>query len=84
MIAAATGIRAEKMLDFATPRFLMVLTHNENARLEQRTARQMSGYHTSGLKYNSASKLPKPFQMNSGNRYTAPIRNWYITMIWLG
>ena len=50
MIAAATGIKAEKMLDFATPRFLMVLTHSENARLEHRMARHKSGNHTSVLK----------------------------------
>ena len=50
MIAAATGIRAENMLDFATPRLFIVLTHNEKARLEQSTARQMRGYHTSPLK----------------------------------
>ena len=50
MMAAATGIRAENMLDFATPRFLIVLTHSEKARLEHRMARHMSGYHTSALK----------------------------------
>lgn len=50
MIAAATGIRAENMLDFAIPRFLIVLTQRENARLEQRTDRQMIGYHTSAEK----------------------------------
>ena len=53
MIAAATGMSAEKMLDFATPKFLIVLTQSENAKLEQRTARQISGYHTSALKYTS-------------------------------
>jgi hypothetical protein len=41
---------AEKMLDFATPRFLMVLTQSENARLEHRNARHINGYHTSALK----------------------------------
>ena len=51
MIADATGMRAENMLDFATPRFLMVLTQSENARLEHNTARQMMGYHTSPSKY---------------------------------
>ena len=49
-MAAATGMRAEKMLDLATPRFLIVLTQRENARLEQRTERHMIGYHTSGVK----------------------------------
>ena len=48
--AAATGIRAEKMLDLATPRLLIVLTHNEKARLEHNTERQMIGYHTSALR----------------------------------
>lgn len=83
MIAAATGIRAENMLDFATPRFLIVLTQRENARLEQRTDRQMIGYHTSAEKWVSILKPSRPFQMNSGRRYTEPMRNWYITMIWL-
>ena len=50
MMAAATGIRAEKILDFATPRFLMVLTQSENARLEQRIERQIIGYQTSAVK----------------------------------
>ena len=50
MMAAATGINAENMLDFATPRFFMVLTQREKARLEHRIARQISGYHTSALK----------------------------------
>ena len=83
MMAAATGIRAENMLDLATPRFLMVLTQSENARLEHNTARQMIGYHTSGLKWVWMLKPSIPFQRNIGNRYTDPIRNWYITMIWL-
>ena len=75
MIAAATGISAENMLDFATPRFLIVLTQSENARLEQRIARQMSGYHTSALKYTSKLNPSIPFHMKRGNRYIAPIRN---------
>jgi hypothetical protein len=50
MIAAATGMSAENILDFATPRFLIVLTHSENARLEQRIARHVIGYNTSGVK----------------------------------
>ena len=83
MMAAATGIRAENMLDLATPRFLIVLTHNENARLEQSTARHMIGYHTSGLKCVSTLNPSRPFHMKSGRRYTEPIRNWYITIIWL-
>ena len=68
MIAAATGMSAEKMLDFATPRFLIVLTQRENARLEQSTARQMSGYHTSALKYTCILNPSRPFQMKSGRR----------------
>ncbi len=51
MIAAATGMSAENMLDFATPRFLMVLTQSDYARLEHKTARQIIGYHTSPSKY---------------------------------
>ena len=50
IIAAATGIKAENMLDLATPRFLIVLTHSEKARLEHNTARQIIGYHASGEK----------------------------------
>ena len=49
--ADATGIRAEKMLDLATPRVLIVLTQRVKARLEQRTARQRIGCHTSTEKY---------------------------------
>ena len=75
MMAAATGISAEKMLDFATPRLLIVLTHREKARLEQRIERHMSGYHTSGEKYVSILNSPIPFHMNNGNRYIEPIRN---------
>lgn len=75
MIAAATGMSAEKMLDFATPRFLIVLTQRENAILEHNTARQIRGYHTSGLKYVCALNSPIPFHINNGKRYTAPIRN---------
>ena len=47
MRADATGMRAEKMLDLATPRVLMVLTQRVKARLEQRTARHRIGCHTS-------------------------------------
>jgi hypothetical protein len=68
MSAAATGMSAEKMLDLATPRFLIVLTQSENARLEQRTARHMIGYHTSALKYTSMLNPSIPFQMNRGSR----------------
>ena len=45
--ADATGMRAEKMLDLATPRVLMVLTQRVKARLEQSTARHRIGCHTS-------------------------------------
>lgn len=75
MMAAATGIRAEKILDFATPRFLIVLTQRENAKLEHSIARQIRGYQTSGLKYVSTLNSPIPFHMNNGKRYTAPMRN---------
>lgn len=47
IIAAVTGINAENMLDFATPRFFIVLTHREKARLEHKMARQIIGYQTS-------------------------------------
>lgn len=47
MRAEATGMRAEKMLDLATPRVFIVLTQRVKARLEQRTARQRIGCHTS-------------------------------------
>ena len=67
-IAAATGIIAEKMLDFATPRLLMLLTHSEKARLEHRTVRQISGYHTSDEKYISALKSLIPFHKKRGRR----------------
>lgn len=47
MRADATGMRAEKMLDLATPRVFIVLTHSVKARLEQSTARHRIGCHTS-------------------------------------
>ena len=81
MIAAATGIRAEKMLDLATPRFLIVLTQSEKARLEHNTDRHMIGYQTSGEKCVCMLNPPRPFQRNIGKRYSDPMRNWYITMI---
>lgn len=46
-IAATTGIIAEKKLDFAIPKVLILFTHSENARLEHSAVRQMRGYHTS-------------------------------------
>lgn len=49
-MAAATGIIAEKMLDLATPRLLMLLTQREKARLEQSAVRHIRGYHTSDEK----------------------------------
>lgn len=81
-IAATTGIRAEKILDLATPRLLIVLTHNEKARLEHRTDRQIMGYHTSEERY-LGEKSSIPLKMNRGSRYTEPIRNWYMTITWL-
>lgn len=68
MSAAATGIKAENMLDFATPRFLIVLTHSENARLEHRMARHIIGYQTSGVKWVSILNPSRPFHKKSGNR----------------
>ena len=81
--AATTGMRAENMLDFATPRVLIVPTQRVNARLEQSTARQRIGCHTSSEKYSVNVKLSRPFQMKNGRRNTDPMRNWYITIIWL-
>ena len=73
--AVTTGIRAEKMLDFATPRFLIVLTQRVNARLEHNIARHIRGYQTSGEKYLAASNPGVPFHKKSGKRYTEPMRN---------
>lgn len=75
MRAAATGISAENMLDLATPRFLIVLTHNEKARLEHRIARHIIGYHTSGVRCVSILKPSRPFHKKRGNRNADPIRN---------
>ena len=68
-------IGKEKMLDFATPRFLIVLTQSEKARLEQSTARHVIGYHTSGVKYTSILNPSRPFHKKSGKRYIEPIKN---------
>ena len=40
---AKAGLRAENMPDLATPSLFIVLTHSENAMLEQRKARQNIG-----------------------------------------
>ena len=48
--ADTTGIRAEKILDLATPRLFIVLTQREKARLEQSTDKQIIGYQTSALR----------------------------------
>ena len=69
------GKTAENMLDFATPRFFIVLTQSENARLEHSIARQMIGYHTSPSKYTSTLNPSRPFHKNRGKRYIDPIRN---------
>lgn len=67
-MAATTGISAENMLDLATPRFLMVLTHRENAMLEQNTPRQTMGYHTSMLMYFSQENPSSPLKRKRGSR----------------
>jgi hypothetical protein len=75
MSAAATGMRAEKMLDFATPNVLIVPTHNVNARLEQSIARQRIGCQAFTDIYTDGSKSSRPFHMKSGSRKIDPIRN---------
>ena len=67
-MAATTGISAENMLDLATPRDFIVLTHRENAMLEQNTPRHIIGYHTSMSMYFSHEKPSRPLNMNSGSR----------------
>ena len=48
--AVTTGIVDMNMLDFATPRCLIVFAHNEKAAPEQRIARQRIGFHTFQLR----------------------------------